>query len=105
MRLTPACVGTVLCDRSAASGRVLQLAPPVTGKRRRPVRIALALLVWIAAATAVTGQLELARAETFGKTTVGASTDNGMFANYKIVHKATLSVPGTITKLSVYAVP
>jgi hypothetical protein len=105
MRLTPACVGTVFCDRSAANARVLQLAPPVTGKRRRPVRIALAVLVCIGVATAVAGELNQARGETFGKTTVGGSTDNGMFANYKIVHKAALSVPGSVTKLSVYAVP
>ncbi len=41
----------------------------------------------------------------FGKTSVGASSDHGMFANYKIVHKATLSVSGDVTKLSVYAIP
>jgi subtilisin family serine protease/fibronectin type 3 domain-containing protein len=41
----------------------------------------------------------------FGKTTVGASTDGGMFANYKIVHSATLPVAGSVTKLNVYAVP
>ncbi len=41
----------------------------------------------------------------FGKTSVGASTDHGMFANYKIVHRATLSTTGWVTKLSVYAVP
>jgi hypothetical protein len=41
----------------------------------------------------------------FGKTSVGASSDHGMFANYKIVHKATLSVSGAVTKLSVYAIP
>jgi hypothetical protein len=42
---------------------------------------------------------------TFGKTTVGGLQDGGMFANYKIVHKATLSVEGSVTKLSVYAIP
>src|SRR3989442_14048365 len=42
---------------------------------------------------------------TFGKTSVGASQDAGMFANYKIAHKAVLSAPGTVTKLSVYAIP
>ncbi|MCW3027812.1 MAG: hypothetical protein JWN81_1023, partial [Solirubrobacterales bacterium] len=41
----------------------------------------------------------------FGKTTVGASTDSGMFANFKIVHSATLPVAGSVSKLSVYAVP
>jgi len=41
----------------------------------------------------------------FGKTSVGASSDHGMYANYKIVHKATLSVSGAVTKLSVYAIP
>jgi RHS repeat-associated protein len=51
------------------------------------------------------GLVDEARADTFGKTTVGATADNGMFANYKIVHKATLSVPGSVTKLSLYAIP
>ena len=41
----------------------------------------------------------------FGKTTVGATTDAGMFANYKIVHSATLPAAGSVSKLSVYAVP
>jgi hypothetical protein len=42
---------------------------------------------------------------TFGKTTVGALSDGGMFANYKIVHVAMLPVSGSVTKLSVYAIP
>jgi thermitase len=42
---------------------------------------------------------------TFGKTTVGASTDSGIFSGYKVVHAATLPTAGTVTKLSVYAVP
>lgn len=42
---------------------------------------------------------------TFGKTSVGALLDHGMYANYKIVHSATLSVSGSVTKLSVYAIP
>ncbi len=42
---------------------------------------------------------------TFGKTTVGALWDGGMYANYKIVHSATLPVSGSVTKLSVYAIP
>ncbi|HEV7584507.1 MAG TPA: S8 family serine peptidase [Solirubrobacteraceae bacterium] len=42
---------------------------------------------------------------TFGKTTVGSSTDTGMFANYKIVHSATLPAAGSVSRLSVYAVP
>jgi hypothetical protein len=41
----------------------------------------------------------------FGKTTVGAITDNGMFANFKIVHQAQLTVAGSVTKLSLYAIP
>jgi hypothetical protein len=44
-------------------------------------------------------------AAAFGKSSVGANYDNGMFANYKIVNSATLSVPGSVTKLSVYAIP
>jgi hypothetical protein len=48
---------------------------------------------------------EAAVTATFGKTTVGAFTDGGMFANYKIVHAATLSVGGAVTRLNVYAVP
>jgi Ig domain of plant-specific actin-binding protein len=31
--------------------------------------------------------------------------DGGMFANYKIVHKATLTSSGSVTKLSLYAIP
>jgi hypothetical protein len=46
-----------------------------------------------------------AAAATFGKTTVGALSDNGMFANYKIVHSAKLSVEGSVSSLSVYAIP
>jgi hypothetical protein len=42
---------------------------------------------------------------TFGRMTVGTSFDAGMFSNYKIVHKATLSVAGSVTKLSLYAIP
>src|SRR5207244_2727369 len=41
----------------------------------------------------------------FGKTAVGKLADRGMFANYKIVHRAALSQPGSVTKLSVYAIP
>jgi subtilisin family serine protease/fibronectin type 3 domain-containing protein len=54
---------------------------------------------------ALPGCREPARESTFGKSTVGASTDSGMYANYKIVHAATLPVAGSVTKLSVYAVP
>lgn len=42
---------------------------------------------------------------TFGKTTVGASTDSGIFSGYKVVHAATLPTAGSVTKLSLYAVP
>jgi subtilisin family serine protease len=42
---------------------------------------------------------------TFGKTTVGASTDSGIFSGYKVVHAATLTGSGSVTKLSLYAVP
>ncbi len=42
---------------------------------------------------------------TFGKTTIGAFSDLGMFSDYKIVHSATLSAAGSVTKLSLYAVP
>jgi len=55
-----------------------------------------------AATASVTAQGATA---TFGKTSVGALRDDGMFANYKIVHKATLSTRGSVTKLSLYAVP
>ena len=58
-----------------------------------------ALHTWSAAAAAS------APTETFGKSTVGSSKDNGIFANYKVVNSATLSVAGSVTKLSVYAVP
>jgi thermitase len=42
---------------------------------------------------------------TFGQTTVGSHSDLGMFANYKIVNAATLPVAGSVSKLSVYAIP
>jgi thermitase len=42
---------------------------------------------------------------TFGKTSVGASSDSGIFANYKVVHAATLPVAGKVSKLSLYAIP
>jgi thermitase len=53
----------------------------------------------VSAQTTVVSQAPL----TFGKTTVGVHLDGGMYANYKIVHTATLSVPGRVTKLSLYA--
>lgn len=43
--------------------------------------------------------------QTFGKTSVGASSDNGIFTNYKVVHAATLGVAGTVSKLTLYAIP
>ena len=46
-----------------------------------------------------------AQAATFGNTSVGGVADNGMLANHKIVHVATLPVGGSVTKLSVYAIP
>ena len=42
---------------------------------------------------------------TFGKTNIGAARDGGLLANYKVVHKATLSAPGSVAKLTVYAIP
>jgi subtilisin family serine protease len=42
---------------------------------------------------------------TLGKTSVGASADSGIFADYKVVHAATLPVAGTVSKLSLYAIP
>ena len=42
---------------------------------------------------------------TFGKTTVGASSDSGIFSGYKVVHAATLPSAGSVTKLSLYAIP
>ncbi len=46
-----------------------------------------------------------ATTQTFGKTSVGASSDNGIFSNYKVVHAATLPVAGTVSKLTLYAIP
>jgi sugar lactone lactonase YvrE len=46
-----------------------------------------------------------AQGATFGNTSVGEVPDSGMFANYKIVHAATLPVRGSVTKLSLYAIP
>lgn len=42
---------------------------------------------------------------TFGNTAVGTNSDGGIFANYKVVNPATLTVAGSVTKLSVYAIP
>ena len=42
---------------------------------------------------------------TFGKTSVGAFADGGIFADYKVVHAATLTVAGSVSKLSMYAIP
>jgi subtilisin family serine protease len=42
---------------------------------------------------------------TFGKTTVGASSDSGIFSGYKVVHAATMPTAGSVTKLSLYAIP
>ncbi|HWX75719.1 MAG TPA: hypothetical protein VNZ05_10450, partial [Solirubrobacteraceae bacterium] len=47
----------------------------------------------------------LANAATFGMTTVGASGDGGLFSNYVIVNKATLGTAGSVSELSVYAIP
>jgi subtilisin family serine protease len=44
-------------------------------------------------------------AATFGKTTVGAFRDEGLFADYKIVQSATLPVAGSVSQLSVYSIP
>jgi subtilisin family serine protease len=55
----------------------------------------------MSAQTAVVSRAPL----TFGKTTIGVYFDGGMYANYKIVHTATLSVSGQVTKLSLYATP
>jgi Subtilase family len=41
----------------------------------------------------------------FGKTTVGAHVDGGMISNYKIVHRASMSEGGSVSKLNVFAVP
>jgi hypothetical protein len=57
----------------------------------------------VSAATAVVAAQ--ATTATFGTTTVGDLRDGGMFANYKIVHRATLSAAGAVTKLSLYATP
>ncbi len=48
---------------------------------------------------------QLPPTSTFGKTTVGASTDGGIFSGYKVVHVATMPSAGSVTKLSLYAVP
>jgi Subtilase family len=44
-------------------------------------------------------------AATFGKTTVGAFADGGLFSDYKVVHSASLAAAGSVIQLSVYAVP
>jgi len=77
----------------------------VLSKRGAPAHIILAVFLSVIAITAVAGQLNRAWADTFGKTSVGALADEGMFANYKIVHKATMSAAGAVTKLSLYAIP
>jgi len=84
---------------------------------RRPIRRmsllvgVLGLLVCLgvaqgaSASTGLNGVAGATLAAAFGKTSVGANYDNGMFANYKIVNSATLSVPASVSKLSVYAIP
>jgi hypothetical protein len=42
---------------------------------------------------------------TFGNLNVGTLIDGGMFANYKVVHRAVLSGSGGVANLEVYAVP
>jgi len=82
-------------------------------RTQAPTRIALVLALLALAAFSLFG-LQASTADaadadvttaTFGKTSVGEITDNGMFANYKIVNSATLSVPASVSKLSVYAIP
>jgi hypothetical protein len=67
----------------------------------KALAVALVLALGLVASAASTAQAE----ERFGKTTVGAIADNGIFANEKVVHAATLSASGSVTKLSVYAIP
>jgi len=71
---------------------------PRIGTRSLLVVLALALGVLATAASA-------AQADTFGKTTEGALSDNVIFPNFKVVHVATLPVNGNVTKLTVAAFP
>ena len=79
-------------------------------RARVSVSVVLAVLVYAHAvgAAGASGQARTSAAPvmgTFGKTTVGSSKDSGIFANYKLVNSATLSVVASVSKLSVYAVP
>ena len=79
-------------------------------RARVSVSVVLAVLVYAHAvgAAGASGQAPTSAAPvmgTFGKTTVGSSRDSGIFANYKLVNSATLSVVASVSKLSVYAVP
>ena len=55
--------------------------------------------------SAQTAPVQSASAQIFGKTTVGAFSGSGIFANYKVVNAATLSFPASVTTLRVYAMP
>ena len=73
-----------------------------------PVVSALVLCALVLTAAAASAQARAPAAPVvgvFGKTTVGGSKDSGIFANYKIVNGATLTVAASVSKLSVYAIP
>jgi Subtilase family len=60
----------------------------------------------IAAATsAPTAVVTAGSVASFGNLNVGTLADGGMFANYKVVHRAVLSGSGAVVNLEVYAVP
>jgi subtilisin family serine protease len=102
------------CDASggtcqAIEGASAQTYVPLAGDVGHTLRVqetaGNALGASSAEGSAATGVVALEEsAATFGKTSVGAFADRGLFANYKIVHRATLAYPGTVTQLSVYAI-
>jgi hypothetical protein len=73
-------------------------------RRSRLVAVSLGLAAF-AAVVWQAYQVDAAHAERFGNTTPGELADHGMFANYKIVHAAKMWNGGSVTKLSVYAIP
>jgi RHS repeat-associated protein len=98
------------CDSAGASctnisGATSQTYAPVAGDTGHTIRLQeTASNAGGASEPASSGASAVVLA-TFGKTAVGAETDGGMFADYKIVHTATLSGAGSISKLSLFAIP
>jgi subtilisin family serine protease len=58
-----------------------------------------------AATSPPTGIVAAGSTATFGNANIGTLIDGGIFANYKVVHRAVFSNSGAVANLEVYAVP